>query len=281
MEHPVFEIVTTTTGAISIRNKVVNEIMHNPVGPWVEANALYIDQSRLRERLTDKSAEEFVIFDIGLGAAANAIAALSCLRLLGTERRPVRMISFERDLDLLRFALDHAREFTHFHGFEKALKTLLETGHWQEPGFIWDLREGDFLTLIESEAHRPHLVFFDPYSPKVNQEMWTTHCFAKLFGKARNPEQGGTDLYTYSQATRIRVALLIAGFHVGYGQATGLKNQTTQAASDMALLKTPLDRAWFERWRRSHIRYPFDCSPEEQAAADTFVENYLNRINPL
>lgn len=39
-----FEIVTTTMGATSIRDNRVNEIMHNPVGPWAEANALCVDQ---------------------------------------------------------------------------------------------------------------------------------------------------------------------------------------------------------------------------------------------
>src|SRR5688572_17471064 len=98
--HPLFEIVTTTAGAISIRNKQVNEIMHNPVGPWVEANALYIDQSHLRERLIE-APEEFVIFDVGLGAAANSLAALACIKSLGPKSRPVRIVSFERELELL------------------------------------------------------------------------------------------------------------------------------------------------------------------------------------
>src|SRR4051812_12823188 len=116
MEHPLFEIVTTKTGAVSIRNKLVNEIMHNPVGPWIEANSLYINQSCLRERLsasTDTD-NEFVLFDVGLGAAANAVAVLSCARALigaGKMARPIRIISFEKDLELLKFALSHVDKF--------------------------------------------------------------------------------------------------------------------------------------------------------------------------
>ena len=56
-----FEIVTTTAGAVSIRNIVVNEIMHNPVGPWREANDLYIKQSLFEERLLAPTEDDFVL----------------------------------------------------------------------------------------------------------------------------------------------------------------------------------------------------------------------------
>jgi len=119
--------------------------------------------------------------------------------------------------------------------------------------------------------HRPHIIFFDPYSPEVNQDMWTMNCFGKIRKMSREPDQEGTLLYTYSQATRICVALLVLGFHVGYGQATGLKNQTTEASTDRHSLRQPLDEKWFSRWQRSHIRYPFDCSVEDQGKIDELV----------
>lgn len=276
MNHPLYEIVTTTAGAISIRNKAVNEIMHNPVGPWAEANALYVEQSRLAERL-GAPGEELVLFDVGLGAAANALAALACARRIGPAR-PLRIVSFERDLDLLAFALHHADRFPHFAGWETAVAALLEHNSWTGNRIIWELRRGDFLDVIGRESTRPHLVFYDPYSPKVNQDMWTTACFAKLRARARTDADGGTVLFTYSQATRIRVALLRAGFHVGYGVPTGLKEETTQAATARELLHDPLGKVWFDRWRRSHLRHPFDCSPAEERDVDAFVEDYLRRF---
>lgn len=275
LEHPVFEIVTTTAGAISIRNKIVNEIMHNPVGPWVEANALYIDQSDLKEKLSQKTTEEFVVFDIGLGAAANALAALACAKSVqNSESRPFRIVSFEIDLELLKFALAHANQFAHFHSYEQALQQLLDKGHWSEGSLSWDLREGNFLEKIKEEIYRPHVIFFDPYSPKMNQDMWTIDSFTNLRNKSREPHEGGTSLYTYSQATQIRVALIKAGFFVGYGDATGLKDETTAAATDLKLLKSPLDKVWFERWGRSGKRYPLASSPEEYAAIDACIEAY-------
>lgn len=281
MSHPLFEIVTTTAGAVSIRNKVVNEIMHNPVGPWAEANALYIEQSKLRDRLRRTGdvkidAEEFVLFDVGLGAAANALAVLACVHGLGDEARPFRMISFEREMELLKFALEHSAEFAHFKGYEPALQTLLETGKWSAGQVHWELRQGDFLELIDAEPFKANMIYFDPYSPKVNQDMWGASTFRKLRAKARSAEEGGASLYTYSQATRIRVAMMHAGFFVGYGSSTGLKAETTEASTDILKLKSPLGRPWKERWKKSHLRYPFDCAPENEASTDEFVEAYFN-----
>jgi tRNA U34 5-methylaminomethyl-2-thiouridine-forming methyltransferase MnmC len=281
LAHSLFEIVTTTTGAISIRNKAVNEIMHNPVGPWLEANLLYIDQANLRSRLSMGSGE-FVIFDVGLGAAANALAAIACAHSLRADARPLRLISFERDLELLRFALANASEFAHFKGYEFAIEQILTQGQWSDGKIFWELREGDFLEKISGEKYKAHLVFFDPYSPNVNQEMWTTACFKKLRALCHEESEGGAALYTYSQATRIRAALIAAGFFVGLGSATGLKKETTEAATTLVLLKSPLSPAWYERWQRSDVRYPSDCQqPEDQAAFAKAIEHYfLNGIGP-
>lgn len=271
--HPLFEIVTTTAGVVSIRNKIVNEIMHNPVGPWAEANALYVDQSNLKRRLLENEPQELVVFDVGLGAAANAIATLACARSLGSLARPLKIISFERDLELLQFALEHADQFSHFSGFENIMETLLAEHKWSDEKISWELRAGDFLKLIENEVERPHLVFYDPYSPKMNQEMWTTQVFKKLRKLSREPGEGATSLYTYSQSTRIRAALIEAGFFVGRGVSTGLKSHTTEASTDFKVLKAPLGPDWLVTWKRSEAPYPYGCN--DKAAVAAALEKYF------
>ena len=271
MSHPLFEIVRTTAGVTSIRNKLVNEIMHNPVGPWVEANELYVQQSHLQTRLREAQ-EELVIYDVGLGAAANALAILHCAEGVAiSDRRPLHLISFEKDVELLRFARAHSDEFEHFRRFLEAIDILLAQGEWKENGIRWELREGDFVELIAHEKTRPHLIYFDPYSPKVNDEMWTVRNFQQLRSRCRTLAEGGTILYTYTQATPIRTALLLAGFSVGYGQPTGLKEETTQAASDLSLLSSPLGDKWLRRWRASHTAIPTDRSDLDRES----LEGYL------
>jgi tRNA U34 5-methylaminomethyl-2-thiouridine-forming methyltransferase MnmC len=265
-----FEIVTTSAGAVSIRNKVVNEIMHNPVGPWREANDLYIDQSRLRSHLTGSAESDFILFDVGLGAASNAIAAIhACLNLNVPRQRRLHVISFENNLELLRFTLEHAASFDHLRGFEHALQNILTVQHWESPcgRVIWDLRAGDFLDHIEREILVPELVFYDPYSPAVNQEMWTLECFKKLRRHCA-PANGTaiTTLYTYSVATPVRSAMLLAGFFVGHGIATGLKKETTQFSTHIDSLADPLSLPWFGRWVRSLRQLPYDVGECDSAS---------------
>ena len=54
----------------------------------------------------------------------------------------------------------------------------------------------------------------------------------------------------------MRVTLLLAGFFVGVGHATGKKEETTIAANTLELLKEPLDMRWLHRARRSHSAEP-------------------------
>jgi queuine tRNA-ribosyltransferase len=273
MDHPLFEIVTTTAGAVSIRNKALNEIMHNPVGPWREANALYIDQSKLEARLREKTSGELVLFDVGLGAAANALASLHCAARV-KDGRALRLVSFERELELLKYALKHAAQFSHFSGFETAIRELLENGRWQNQNLHWELRTGDFRETLPRETQKPHLIFYDPYSSQVNREMWTVDAFQALRAKSREASEGGTVLYTYSQATPIRVALLAGGFYVGHGISSGPKEETTQAATCLNDLESPLAKKWFDRWSRSRKQIPFECLPENEESIRALVRGH-------
>lgn len=257
-------------GAVSIRDNVTQEIMHNPVGPWVEANSLYIQQSSLERRLGEDLSQELVIFDVGLGAAANALAALHCARANSGHRRNLRMVSFERNLELLQFALDNANHFDHFSGYESAVQSILKMGKWEEPGITWELRHGNFTELIVAEQSAANIVFYDPYSFKTNIEMWMPEVFRAV--RAKCAPDGL--LLTYSRATPIRVGLLMAGFFIGAGVATGSKDETTQASVRLRDLANPLGKAWLEKWRRSGKPNAPGARDEDFAATQEFVLNH-------
>src|SRR5271154_4125113 len=67
-----------------IRDTVSGEVMHPSSDPSLEAQSLYVEQSRLLERLTSaagssaagSSEAPLVVWDVGLGGAANAMAAI-------------------------------------------------------------------------------------------------------------------------------------------------------------------------------------------------------------
>jgi hypothetical protein len=63
-------------------------------------------------------------------------------------------------------------------------------------------------------------------------------------------------LPTYSRSTMLRVTLLLAGFFVGVGHATGEKEETTIAANAAELIVEPLDSRWLQRAHRSTSAEP-------------------------
>jgi queuine tRNA-ribosyltransferase len=268
-----YEVITGPQGFSSIRQISSGEVMHSVNRPSDEAQALYIEQSRLAERLLklDDDANELVIWDVGLGAASNAMAAVHCFEKVLHEKgaeavRPLRLISFEIDLDPLKLALRFASHFAHLrHGAPHA---IAKTGHWDHDSDLlhWKLHHGDFLTFLESSPV-PDLIFYDPFSAKTDTGLWTSEVFARLF---RHCHPKSAELYTYSAATSVRVALLSAGFFVAEGVGTGPKATTTVAFNqERGIKKHPaaahlLGPEWLARWKRSDSKYPTGLPAESR-----------------
>ena len=129
-----YEIQKHPAGFFSIRQKSSGEVMHSVSEPTEEANRLYIEQSNLKDRLTRGP---IVVWDVGLGAGANAMAALRCFESV-ENAEPLHLVSFERDLDPLRLSLKFAKRFPHLH--HTAPQAVLKKGIWESPcGRIrWD-----------------------------------------------------------------------------------------------------------------------------------------------
>lgn len=253
-----YRIVKLAGGAHSVHSLAHAETFHPVIGPVAEAEALYIRQLRLPERIA-AHVGEFVVWDVGLGAAANALSVLRAAREFPCT---IRLLSFDHTLEPLAFALQHTDHLDYLRGYEERLKTLSAERRvrFQDgPQAVeWELYEADFPTLLAAPASRalakPHAILFDAFSPAKNPAMWTEPVFRNLF-QCLDPQRPCA-LPTYSRSTMLRVTLLLAGFCVGAGHATGEKEETTVAANTLELLQEPLDRRWLERARRSSSAEP-------------------------
>lgn len=255
-----FSLVRLPNGTHSVRTRAYAETMHPAVGPAAEADALYVNQLQLKSRLA-AHAGEFVIWDIGLGAGANILAAL---RSAPFRSGRLRLLSFDLDLAPLQFAWENRAQLGYFTGFEDAVASLLTDGQvtFEHAGQTveWTFHAGNFPILLHAAVRSsarwpaPSAILFDAFSPAKNPEMWTAALFADLY--AGLSADVPCNLATYSRSTHFRVALLLAGFYVGSGQGTGQKEETTLAANDSKLLAQPLPAAWLERIRRSSSAEP-------------------------
>jgi tRNA U34 5-methylaminomethyl-2-thiouridine-forming methyltransferase MnmC len=233
-----FQIVPLSGGLHTLRDLETGETFHPVIGPMAEAEAVHLAPHKLATRIRPDDA--FVIWDVGLGAGANAVAALNFLSRLDSPAR-CELHSFECTLDPLNFALENLDTLTYLKPWRTAIEELKTTGKTTiGERLSWQLHFDHFPALDRNRAPQPDAVMYDPYSPTSNPEMWSLEHFASLRQFMTKP----ATLSSYSRSTAVRVTLLLAGFYVGIGGATGEKEETTVAATVPDLLDRPLSRDW-------------------------------------
>jgi tRNA U34 5-methylaminomethyl-2-thiouridine-forming methyltransferase MnmC len=253
-----FNLLTHANGTHTLVDRENGQAMHSRIGPEAEANLVYAERARIEEKLRgDRSS--VVLYDVGMGTGANVLAVLERIRADSECRGELRVFSFETKPEGLRTALMRIDDFPILRPWVSELHLLLENGHTDIPlgpvRVTWRLCVGDFFEAIAEGRDPtkvgvppPNFVFFDFYSPKVVPELWTREKFTLLRRKiAENP----ASLFTYSSATPVRMNLLLAGFFVGEGVSTGVKNETTVAATSFDLLERPLGKDWLRKLETS------------------------------
>jgi queuine tRNA-ribosyltransferase len=151
--------------------------------------------------------------------------------------------------------------FPHLH--HAAPRELLARGRWSNrQGTIqWLLQAGDFATR-KFEAPAPDIIFFDPFSFKSDGSLWTLAAFRELAAVC-GPKQ--VELFTYTNSTSVRAAMLAAGFHIARGRGTGPKTETTIGLSPAAAAAQHphelLGAQWLAKWHRSDAQAPHGSVP--------------------
>jgi queuine tRNA-ribosyltransferase len=102
---------------------------------------------------------------------------------------------------------------------------------------------GDFRISMH-DASPPDLIWYDPFSYKVDAELWSITVFRELLACCVDKE---TRLFTYSASTAVRAAMLLAGWYVGPGIGSGPKAETIATIIKL-LCSCPLNHC-SGRWR--------------------------------
>ncbi len=220
-----YEIVHSPEGLARIRQLSSGELMHPLAEPLHESVELYVKPSGLLDRLAQPIKDPLVLWDVGLGAATNAMAAILSVECVKKPIRPLELISFENDLDGLRLALSQADQFSHLRNHE-APGMLLEKKLWHSAKLKirWSGIEGDFLETCRN-APQPEIIFYDPFSPRSDPALWGGDAF-RLIARRVLPD---AVLVTYGAASHARAALASSGFRWSRAAGLGPKRETTIA----------------------------------------------------
>lgn len=265
-------------GFASIVHRSSGEIMHSRTPPMEEARRVYVEQANFAERLGMTPLDRpLVLWDVGLGAAANALAAIECREALAAQGpvRPLHIVSFENDLDSLRLAVAHADRFPYLQRPGPA--ELLRDGHWQssdDPGSTWELVQGEYPATLAASPAAPEVIFYDMFSPRTCGGAWTWAAFRSLFEVCG---AGSATLCTYTLSTASRAAMLAAGFFVARGRSAGAKVETTVALTRAAAEERApelLGPEWLAKWERSTAKFPTDVPAAEQPTFEGLIREH-------
>lgn len=258
-----FVLKKLENGEYTVYSVSDGETFHPKIGPVQEARQLYLNQLNIRDRIKQYD-KEFVIWDVGLGAAANPLIILENISDLTAT---VAIYSFDKTTEPLWFALKNTDQLTYLKGWEETLKSLINHGQItfmkNNLNVKWKYIEGDFPTLIERELNNPGMIpaanaiLYDAFSPSSNPEMWTLKHFKNIHSILARTDVP-CSLATYSRSTLVRVTLLMAGFYVGTGAPIGEKEETTIAANKEWLISRPLNRRWLMRAKHSTSAEPLE-----------------------
>ncbi len=217
-----------------------------------------------------------MLFDVGLGAASNALAAWQVSEAAPAGARRLEIVSFDDQVVALELALlpQNAGWFGLGSAQAHAASTaLLRDGRCETARTSWRLALGDFPSRLALEpAATADIVFWDLYSARANPRLWTVELFSAL----RLACADAVTLHTTNTSTSSRTAMLLAGFAVGASVGTGDRAETTIASANHRTLEHPLDARWSLRLARSS-----DALPSQFSADAVIREAALARIRGL
>ena len=226
--------VKTEDGSVTLFSEKFKEPYHSvTAGAFTEAVEKFCKPCRIRERAREGRVN---LLDVCFGLGYNTVAFIN-EALSENPKARLEIVSFEFDISVVENSLKlDWREFNRWKWvLRRALKNrtcerdvlvlLSETPQVKLKIYITEGRE--FLKKFSCKYENfADAVFHDPFSPKVNPELWTYEFFQEV---RRMTKETGI-FATYSTSTAVRRALHMAGFGVKEGVAVGRKSRSTVAS---------------------------------------------------
>lgn len=248
----------TKDGSTTLYSGQFEQFYHNPNGAATESLHVFFDIPGLTDQLS--RTDKLTILEIGFGTGLNFLL-LADLLLTKKINIPVRFYSVEafplqkETAQKLDFT-DHLRNA----GLADILPEIFDKIN---PGMnvLTPFKDLDvelhlfFGTFDEFEPLelQADFIFHDPFSPEVNEELWATDTFNKLYSFSKSD----TVLSTYCAASKARAAMCVANWFVASTRgALGKREMTVASVSEYKLAE--FKRINEDRLRKRYLENDFD-----------------------
>lgn len=227
----------TKDGSSTLYSNTYNQYYHNPNGSLSESKYVFFEIPDLVQAL--KTSKSITVFETGFGTGLNFLLLLnyylinkctSEVHFYSVEAFPVSAVEAEE--------FNYA-SFSEFRELDSILKDVFSD--LKEGMNIIKPLPGIDITLylfigkfknLDIGSINAEFFFHDPFSPDVNEELWTVATFQKLKTLAEKEAV----LVTYCAASKARAAMAVAGWKLAKAQgALGKREMTIAALSDYKL----------------------------------------------
>lgn len=228
--------VRTGDGTWTLAHPGHGEACHSHVGARLESHERYVMGCALPARWSTRREGPWRILDVGTGVGWNLAATLEARAVEGSAPA-LELVTLESSAEVLRAGAELERA----HGQGEAMARVQDAlerardGAWVDvqPGVRLRLFQGDArdaATQLAEEGEAFDAFYLDAFSPRVEGELWQEDFLSAL----RTLAAPGARLATYCAATRVRVALLLAGWSLGQGPRVGGKAEGTWGGTDLS-----------------------------------------------
>jgi chorismate dehydratase len=205
--------VVTNDKSITYYNEEFDDHYHSiSAGALTEALEKHVKPAKLRSG--------FRILDICFGLGYNSLIAIH------TKKR-ISIIGLESDKKILEM-IQNIKIREDLKSDYKKIQIACKKLAYSDESLNIKIILGDALKTIKQLEGKFDVVFFDPFSPKKQPEMWTKEFFSDIFSVMNK----GAILTTYSCSKTIRQNLNDAGFVVIDGPIVGRKSPGTIAIKE-------------------------------------------------
>jgi tRNA U34 5-methylaminomethyl-2-thiouridine-forming methyltransferase MnmC len=196
--------VKTADNSVTFFNEDVKEFYHAVnIGAVKEAMVKFVKPCKIAEKAKTGS---LVILDVCFGLGYNSAAAID-IALEANPNCKIRVIGLEQDIKIITAIHTLYPPLKNYHLLRKLEKKRLTVS---SKNVAVTVLLGDARETIYDVGLKVDAIFFDPFSPKKQPELWT----ALLFNAIKQRMKNDAILATYSCARIVRENMIRAGFKV-------------------------------------------------------------------